>query len=184
MKPYTIGFALVLGLAACTGEITGSGDMSPDDPASFDHTMFDQQALADFDLEDRAYVQGHAIGVYLYGKTLPGYIGYRYAYEPGFSSGDARVSYGWDTVMVAVSIKGSAQSSVTSTVSEKLGMVSKSSGPLSATVIAPVVVSIAKAPESLPAVIAYDSVSPSSGSSATTVPTGVPLALLSAIAYV
>ena len=103
MKPYKIGLVLVVGLAACTGEITGNGDLSPDDPASFDHEMFDQQALAGFDLEDRAYVQGHAIGVYLYGKTLPGYVGHRYAYTPGFSSGEARVRYGWDAVMVAVS---------------------------------------------------------------------------------
>ncbi len=101
MKRYAIGLALILGLVACTGEITEGDDLSPDDPASFDHAMFDQNALAGFDLEDRAYVQGHAIGVYLYGKTLPGYVGHRYAYEPGFSAGEARVRYGWDAVMVA-----------------------------------------------------------------------------------
>ncbi|RMH41479.1 MAG: hypothetical protein D6689_11075 [Deltaproteobacteria bacterium] len=91
---------LAMTLGACAGEITGSTDRSPSDPTAFDDTMFDRTALAHLDLEDRAYVQGHALGVYLYGKTLPGYIGHRYIYEPGFSAPRAAVPYDWNAVMV------------------------------------------------------------------------------------
>jgi hypothetical protein len=101
MKRYLIA-TLTLALTACTGDITGVGNVSPNDPAMFDQSMFDQDALASFTLEDRAYVQGHAVAVYLYGKTLPSYVSPKgYAYEPGGSALTAGVSYRWDAVMIA-----------------------------------------------------------------------------------
>jgi len=98
---YGTCLVFALGAGCMTGEITGS-DRSPSDPESFSSAMFDQGALAGYGLEDRAYVQGHAIAVYLYGKTLPNYTGHvGYRYDPGHSSPDARVPYLWHEVMVA-----------------------------------------------------------------------------------
>lgn len=65
-------------------------------------SMFDEQALAHLDPDERAYVQGHAVAVYLYGKTLPTFTGHKgYEYAPGISGPDARVPYVWADVMVA-----------------------------------------------------------------------------------
>jgi hypothetical protein len=85
------------------------------------------------------------------------------------------------TVTVADPVAGGVPSSVTSTVREKLGVVSKSSAVPSATVISPVVASIAKAPPVLPPVIAKVWLWPASGSTTLTVPTTVPSALFSSI---
>src|SRR4029077_14298320 len=71
-------------------------------------------------------------------------------------------------LIVTVVVANRPPASVTLTASAKLGVVSKSSGALSATVIAPVGGSIAKPPASLPAVMAKVLVSPASGSLATT----------------
>ncbi len=98
-----LGLSLLLG--ACTGLVSNPADeLSPDDPAEFSSRMFDSEALARFSPEERAYVQGHAIAVYLYGKTLPPYVGGRgYSYHPGVSSPNAAVAYDWDEVMLATS---------------------------------------------------------------------------------
>jgi hypothetical protein len=78
-------------------------------------------------------------------------------------------------VTVAVSVSVPGPSSVTSTVSSKVGFVSKSTSDTSATVISPVVELMSKASPVLPAVMAYVRVSPSS-SVADGVPTDVPWA--------
>lgn len=47
-----------------------------------------------FDVEDRAYVVGHAFAVHVYSKTLPRYlVGTGFTYLPGASSEEARVAY-------------------------------------------------------------------------------------------
>jgi hypothetical protein len=81
------------------------------------------------------------------------------------------------TVIVIAAVSVSAPLSVT--VTTRLNTVPKSISAWLATVIAPDAGSIAKAPFVLPEVIAYDSRSPASSSVASTVPTGVPLALFS-----
>ena len=83
------------------------------------------------------------------------------------------------TMIVPVPESAGVPSSVTCTVREKLGVVSKFSAALLATVIWPVVASIAKAPPVLPAVIAKVCAWPTSGSEKVTVPTTVPLGLFS-----
>ncbi len=70
-------------------------------------------------------------------------------------------------------------SSVTVTVSANEGVVSKSSGPASATVIVPSAGSIANAPASLPPLISNAWAWPASGSATPTCPTSVPEALFS-----
>lgn len=76
--------------------------LSPSDPRDFDAHMFNESALARFSLSDRAYVQGHALAVYLYGKTLPRYVaGTGFIYHPGLSSPRATVAYDWQAVLVA-----------------------------------------------------------------------------------
>src|SRR5262245_11601819 len=99
MRRFALGLS-ALGLFACTG----GGVYSPSDPAEFDGRVFDGDQLAQLAPGDRAYVQGHALGVYLYGKTLPTYVGVKgYEYEPGVSAPHARVHYAWPDVMVATS---------------------------------------------------------------------------------
>lgn len=64
--------------------------------------VFDEQALARYTPDDRAYVMGHAMGVYLYGQTLPTYVeGTGYRYIPGKSSQDARVAYDYSTIILS-----------------------------------------------------------------------------------
>ena len=51
-------------------------------------------------IESRGLIKGHAAAVYLYGKTLPGYVGEKgYAYQPGISADSARVPYIWSEVV-------------------------------------------------------------------------------------
>lgn len=97
--------APLLAATACTGLIdSGPEVFSPDDPAAFSERMFDESALSGYGPEERAYVQGHALAVYLYGKTLPKYVGPKgYSYEPGVSAEVAEVAYAWDDVMTASS---------------------------------------------------------------------------------
>ena len=82
-------------------------------------------------------------------------------------------------VIVADALSGGAPLSVTCTVRPKLGVVSKSSAAAFATVISPVVGSIANAPPVLPPVIAKVWIWPVSGSLNVTLPTTVALALFS-----
>ena len=87
-------------------------------------------------------------------------------------------------VTVAVPESAGVPLSVTCTVSENVGLVSKSTAELLATVIWPVEALIANAPPVLPAVIANVCVCPASGSVNVTVPTFVPLGLFSSIVNV
>ena len=92
-----VGLTLVLFLAACGG----GSVFSPSDPKTFDRGMFDAQAVNALPKEERAYVMGHAIGVYLYGKTLPKYVGHHYYYRPGKSSPHAEGAYQWEDLLLA-----------------------------------------------------------------------------------
>lgn len=87
------------GLSACSD----GGVYSPSDPSDMDRRMFNERTLAWYaDADDRAYVMGHAVGVYLYGKTLPELVAHKgFYYRPGVSSPDAEVAYAWEDVLVA-----------------------------------------------------------------------------------
>jgi hypothetical protein len=99
--------SLVLSFALCSAPLLACGESgpevySPDDPAQFDLRMFDAKATAGMSAEDRGYVMGHAVGVYLIGKTLPTQVAYKgYRYRPGVSSPAALVAYDWEKVLVA-----------------------------------------------------------------------------------
>jgi hypothetical protein len=113
-KQILIAIPLISALG-CTGLIETDDSASPSDPSQFSALMFDEDALLGYTPEDRAYVQGHALAVYLYGKTLPRYVGHRgFDYQPGVSSSDAQVPYQWDLVMNATSggINGSGDDDV------------------------------------------------------------------------
>jgi hypothetical protein len=103
-KRLLFAFPLLSALG-CSGVIeTEEPSTSPNDPSQFSARMFNEQALEGYSETERAYVKGHALGVYLYGKTLPPYLGHRgYSYKPGVSSGEATVPYDWDDVMVVYS---------------------------------------------------------------------------------
>jgi hypothetical protein len=92
-----LALSLVVALAGCGS----SGVWSPSDPKSFDRSMFDARAIDAFPKEEQPYVMGHAIGVYLYGKTLPNYVSGHWLYRPGLSSPDAEVGYDWEDVLIA-----------------------------------------------------------------------------------
>jgi hypothetical protein len=88
----------LLGAAACGGD----GVYSPSDPAKFDGSMVNEDGLAGLDADQRAYVMGHAIGVYTMGKTVPSRVYWKgYLYRPGQSSQFAEVAYEWEDVLVA-----------------------------------------------------------------------------------
>jgi hypothetical protein len=91
----SLGF---VGLSACSD----SGPWSPSDPAKFDRGMFFEDRISTLSADDQAYVMGHAIGVYLMGKTLPEYVAdHGYYYRPGKSSPHAEIYYEWEGVMRA-----------------------------------------------------------------------------------
>jgi len=91
----SLGF---VGLSACSD----SGPWSPSDPAKFDRGMFHEDKIATLSADDQAYVMGHAIGVYLMGKTLPEQVSdHGYFYRPGKSSPHAEIYYEWEGVMRA-----------------------------------------------------------------------------------
>src|SRR6266508_1916039 len=94
---------LILLLVLTAGCSSEEGLYSPSEPAEFDLGMFNREEIAKFKkLDDRAYVMGHAIGVYLMGKTLPTYVYPKgYLYRPGHSSPKAAVHYDWERVMHA-----------------------------------------------------------------------------------
>lgn len=93
-----VPFVVSLGLAACADE----GPWSPSDPAKFDRAMFHEDALSGFDTDGSAYVMGHAIGVYLMGKTVPAEVAdHGYLYRPGKSSPHAAIAYNWERVLRA-----------------------------------------------------------------------------------
>jgi hypothetical protein len=104
-RTFVLSLALLTAplFAGCLGDIGDNGLYSPDDPQSFDSSMFNANELAKFqDLDQRAYVMGHAIGVYLMGKKLPSFVAYKgYLYRPGHSSPSAQVPYEWEKVMIA-----------------------------------------------------------------------------------
>lgn len=88
----------LVGLSACSD----SGPWSPSDPAKFDRGMFHEDRIATLSVDDQAYVMGHAIGVYLMGKTLPEQVAeHGYYYRPGKSSPHAEIYYEWEGVMRA-----------------------------------------------------------------------------------
>jgi hypothetical protein len=91
----SLGF---VGLSACSD----SGPWSPSDPAKFDRGMFHEDRISTLSADDQAYVMGHAIGVYLMGKTLPEQVAdHGYFYRPGKSSPHAEIYYEWEGVMRA-----------------------------------------------------------------------------------
>lgn len=91
----SLGF---VGLSACSD----SGPWSPSDPAKFDRGMFHEDRISTLSADDQAYVMGHAIGVYLMGKTLPDQVAeHGYYYRPGKSSPHAEIYYEWEGVMRA-----------------------------------------------------------------------------------
>jgi hypothetical protein len=92
-----LALSLVVALAGCGS----SGVWSPSDPKQFDRSMFDARAIDSLPKEERPYVMGHAIGVYLYGKTLPAYVEGHYLYRPGKSSPHAEAVYDWEDVLIA-----------------------------------------------------------------------------------
>jgi hypothetical protein len=64
--------------------------------------MVNEESLTGLSADDQAYVMGHAIGVYLMGKTLPSrVIDHGYLYRPGWSSPKAAVDYDWERVLTA-----------------------------------------------------------------------------------
>ncbi len=89
-----------LALSACSNS---NEPFSPSDPRQFSVEMYDTTQTAKIaNLDARAYVMGHALGVYAFGKTLPKYAGSKgYVQEPGYSAEIARVHYNWDLVMAA-----------------------------------------------------------------------------------
>ncbi len=87
-----------LGLIGCVGTadlaVPEPGQYSPKTSAELDVRMFNRNALSTYGPDDRAYVAGHAVGVYLFGKSLPKVIGRSgFGYSPGISSSHARVPY-------------------------------------------------------------------------------------------
>lgn len=79
--------------------------IAPNDEAELDAPrpaapLFRTDALSALDVEDRAYVVGHAFAVHAYSKTLPRYIeGTGFVYVPGASSEEARVVYAFAEVV-------------------------------------------------------------------------------------
>lgn len=98
MRNLVYSLLATVGVAACSDD----GPPSPGDPAHFDRSMFRADALTAYSADDGAYVMGHAIGVYLLGKTLPAEVAdHGYYYQPGVSAPHADVAYDWAGVMVA-----------------------------------------------------------------------------------
>jgi hypothetical protein len=86
-------FLLSLGLASC-----GTGATL--DSTGEDRKLFHRDALSAYAPEDRAYVMGHALGVYLYARTLPAWLeSTGFVYEPGRSSETARVGYSYAAIV-------------------------------------------------------------------------------------
>jgi len=104
MRLVAVSFLVSVGLAgaslaACSSDDTPS---SPSDPASFDRSMFRESALASFQGDAQPFVMGHAIGVYLLGKTIPPYlVSYKYSYRPGVSAPFIESPYDWEGVLAA-----------------------------------------------------------------------------------
>ncbi len=93
--PFLISSAL---LGACAD----SGPWSPSDPKQFDRSMINEPGLVGLSADNQAYVMGHAIGVYLMGKTLPHYVAeHGYLYAPGRSSPYTTKEYVWWKVLRA-----------------------------------------------------------------------------------
>jgi hypothetical protein len=64
--------------------------------------MFIETALRSYQGDAQPFVMGHAIGVYLLGKTVPPYlVPKKYAYRPGDSTPFATVAYNWEGVLLA-----------------------------------------------------------------------------------
>src|SRR5262245_17100062 len=62
--------------------------------------LYDATALARYRPDQRAYVMGHALGVYLYSRTLPGWIaGSGFDCQPRVSAPHARVDYDYAAVV-------------------------------------------------------------------------------------
>ncbi len=62
--------------------------------------MVNEAALSGLSADDQAYVMGHAIGVYLMGKTLPARVADKgYLYRPGKSSQHAFQAYVWEDLL-------------------------------------------------------------------------------------
>ncbi|MBI2377891.1 MAG: hypothetical protein HYV07_28065 [Deltaproteobacteria bacterium] len=98
--------ALLLGfLTACgSGEISGRLADPAGPTGSTTHGLFNADALSAYSVRERAYVMGHAYGVFLYSQTLPAFVqAAGYEYRPGFSSQNAKVPYVFDEVVVPAS---------------------------------------------------------------------------------
>lgn len=88
MRTWTFGLSI---FALCVGLCLGCGGSELATPRS---TLFDARALAAVLEKDRAYVAGHALGVYLYSRTLPGWVaGHGYEYQPGASAKQVGYNY-------------------------------------------------------------------------------------------
>lgn len=100
MRHLAAPFLLTTALLGACGD---SGPWSPSDPTKFDRTMINEDAISGLTPDDQAYVMGHAIGVYLMGKTLPGYMAdHGFLYRPGWSSTRlASTTYRWEAVLKA-----------------------------------------------------------------------------------
>lgn len=62
--------------------------------------MVNTEQLTGLSADDQAYAMGHAIGVYLMGKTLPARVADKgYLYRPGMSSPHAKVAYQWEALL-------------------------------------------------------------------------------------
>jgi hypothetical protein len=104
MRHVAVPVLVSLGLAGASLAGCGSegGVASPSDPATFDRTMFNETALKSYQGDAQPFVMGHAIGVYLLGKTVPPYlVPKKYAYRPGASSPFTEIAYEWEGVLVA-----------------------------------------------------------------------------------
>ena len=104
-------------LAGCTAQIGGPQD------------VFDSSALSQYSMGDRAFVEGHALGVLYFSRTVPKYTqGTGFTYKVGLSAPHAQVSYDWTKVIPDANGAVSTSTSAAGGCNEGLGGCGSGSG--------------------------------------------------------
>ena len=99
MRGYVVISLLLVG---CVGTI--------DSNRSGTGAVFDANALAKFQPSDRAFVQGHALGVFYFAQAVPSHVP-SFTFERGLSAPHAQVAYDWNTVVVNPDAAGTGSAS-------------------------------------------------------------------------